>query len=82
MEQTKSWLRWPQITGKFPENKYFFDKYLKDIGDWVETDHLTKKELKNFKDAAHIWAWRRKWAVQCQRIVANEEKTRYLGRQE
>ena len=32
-------------------------------GDWVETGPITKKEYYNIQDAAHAWAWHRKYTV-------------------
>lgn len=52
-------------TTTFPEDKYSFTKNLVYIGDWVRTHPLSWKERKKFVDAAHDWAFHRRWRVDC-----------------
>lgn len=52
-------------TDVFPSNKYNFSKNLVYIGDWVRTNPLSAKDKKKFVDAAHDWAWHKKWRVEC-----------------
>lgn len=61
--EKKTWLRPTQISKTFPRNKYHFDQHLTDTGDWVETNPLSPKEYDNIQDAAHAWAWFRKYTV-------------------
>lgn len=60
-----TWLRPTQISKTFPSDKYAFSIHLTRVGDWVETDALHGKEVKNIIDAAHAWAWFHKVTVQC-----------------
>ena len=58
-------MRPTQINRQFPKPKYNFTHHLKNVGDWVETEPLGKKEYYNFLAASHFWAWRRGWVVVC-----------------
>lgn len=68
MAQKKSWLRPTQLTKKFPQNKYQFDEYLKEINDYVETYPISLEDLQRFTKAAHHWAWYKKYRVRVESI--------------
>ena len=59
----KTWVRASQITGKFPENKYDFTRYLQGVGDFVLTPTLSKQDYYRFRYAAYIWAYEHKCRV-------------------
>lgn len=57
MTQKKFWLRPTQITQQFPKNKYHFSSHLTNIGDWIETDPMSKEDRERIKKAVNFWAW-------------------------
>ena len=65
IEQQRKWRRPTEVTGKFPTDKYAFSIHLTKTGDWVETDSLHGKAVKNIIDAAHAWAWVHGVTVRC-----------------
>jgi hypothetical protein len=38
-------------------NKYGFSEYLTRVGDFVQTEPLSKREAYNIYIASHMWAW-------------------------
>jgi hypothetical protein len=44
-------------------NKYSFSEYLVNVGDFVQTEPLPKREAYNIYIAAHMWAWDRSCRV-------------------
>lgn len=56
-------------TTTFPTDKYGFSTNLKYIGDWVRTHPLSAKEVKKFVDAAHDWAFHKRWRVETTRYI-------------
>lgn len=70
--QKKPWLRATQKSKTFPTNKYSFSTHLTQIGDWVETDSLHGKEVKNIIDAAHAWAWFHGITIRCKSTLASD----------
>ena len=69
--------KWERPTEKakaFPKDKYGFTKHLTNAGDWVETDVLYGKEVKNIIDAAHAWAWFHKYTVKCNSFLFKDGK--------
>lgn len=73
MEQTKRWKRWSECLQTFPSNKYEFSSRLKRRGDLLVTIPLSKKDRKRIIDAAHAWAWNKKYTVRCTSYPADEE---------
>lgn len=67
-----TWLRPTQISKTFPSDKYGFSVHLTRVGDWVETNPLFGKEVKNIIDAAHAWAWHHGVTVRCKSYPASD----------
>lgn len=63
MSTGKKWLRPTEKTKQFPTNKYHFSQHLTQVGDWIETDPVTRSDVKKLNKAAHFWAWQHKCRV-------------------
>lgn len=54
----KTWTRHFQAVKGRPTKKYHFTEHLKRLGDYVETEPISKAERLRMKDAAKYWAYR------------------------
>ena len=63
MARKTSWLRPTQISKTFPANKYKFSEYLVNVGDFIETNPVTRADVKKLNKAAHFWAYQHKCRV-------------------
>lgn len=65
--------RWTEITGKFPEPKYYFSTLLTNPGDFIRTYAMPMPELLKVKKAAEFWAWYKKYTIKTQRFRKSED---------
>lgn len=72
MRQTP-WLRPTQITKKFPSNIYSFSQHLTSVGDWVETNPITKEEAIKMNKASHAWSYYHKCTISISVIPAADD---------
>lgn len=56
-ESKKHWLRQPEIDKEFPKPKYYFGKYLREVGDYIETDPCSYEDYRKLNKAVFFWAW-------------------------
>ena len=63
-----TWLRPTQISKQFPANKYYFSRHLTSVGDWVETNPITKAEAIKLEKARHAWSWHHKNTTKFEKI--------------
>jgi hypothetical protein len=47
----------------FPKNKYNFNTYLVNVGDFVRTHPMSYEDRFRFKRAAYDWAWHKRYKV-------------------
>jgi hypothetical protein len=48
---------------QFPKPKYHFSALLREVGDQLHTEPLTKEGVRKFQHTLDFWSWRKRYTV-------------------